>query len=106
MKKYVLSVVMLLCLLSTNTSAAQSNSEPTVEKAPKLELKTIPSPENTSSYLPIWIVDEELKHKMQKFIWVPSKEGHILVLEASNSAILRLAWNLDTYEHGPKTKAN
>ena len=103
MKNYVLFAVMSLGLLMTTNSVAQPTTETapheTPQKQPNLELQVKPK-----TYLPIWNVGDELKHKMQKFIWVPSKDGHILVLEASSEAILRLAWNLDTYEHGPKTK--
>ena len=104
MKNYVLLALMTLGLLITNDSTAQTN--PANLDKTKLELKVEPEKEDTSRYLPIWILDNNSKDTVQKFIWVPSKDGNILVLEASNSAILRLAWNLDTYRHEAKTKTN
>ncbi len=107
MKKYVLLAVMFVGLLVSSSSIAKPGTETRTENppTPKLELNVHP-PTTTSSYSPLWIVDKEAKHKMQKFIWVPSKDGHVVVLDASNAAILRLAWNLDTYQHGTKTKTN
>lgn len=106
MKNYVLLAFMVAGLLVTNDSNAGPNAEIPTNSSPKLELKVEPETEDTSRYLPIWILGDDTKDKVQKFIWVPSKDGQILVLEASNSAILRLAWNLDTYVHEAKTKTN
>ena len=106
MKNYVLTIVMALGM----TVAQDINAQPptTIDTSkPKLELKIEPETEPSSSYSPIWIVEEESKNKMQKFIWVPMQNGSSLVLEATNSAILRLAWNPDTYKHDQtQTKTN
>tara|TARA_E500000331_G_C17243385_1_gene708028 strand:+ start:1445 stop:1765 length:321 start_codon:yes stop_codon:yes gene_type:complete len=106
MKNYVLTIVMALGMTIAQDTSAHPNTIVDTSK-PKLELKIEPEKLPSKSYSPIWIVEEASKNKMQKFIWVPLQDGNSLVLEASNSAILRLAWNPDTYRHDQtKTKTN
>ena len=105
--KYFLILVAVSMGLYTNSAIAQSKCNTVIPKEmPNLELRLGGKEDTSIRYLPIWIVEDASKHKIRKYIWVPSEDGHILVLEASNSAILRLAWNQDTYSHEEKTKTN
>lgn len=106
MKNFIMLIAVSLGLFA-NSALAQSKSNIVISnETPSLELRLDKKEDANVRYLPIWIVEDAFKHKIRKYIWIPSEDGHIMVLEASSSAILRLAWNQDTYSHEAKTKTN
>jgi len=106
MKNFIIIIAVSLGLFANSALAQPKRKNIISKETPSLELRLDKKEDSNIRYLPIWIVEDAFKHKIRKYIWVPSEDGNILVLEASSSAILRLAWNQDTYSHEAKTKTN
>ena len=104
MKKF-LSLAFIATVLFV-TPGSSFACPPVQTSGPEIDIE-LPAT-TTTEYKPVWVVDRDEKYKIRKFIWIPSEDGKtLLVIEASSDAILRLAWNLDTYNHGStKTKTN
>ena len=107
MKKFLSLSFAITAFFATASPAWTCPPVNDIAEVNKPEIKTdIPST-STTEYNPLWVIDDEAKHKIRKFIWIPSEDGKsLLVIEASDEAILRLAWNLDTYKHGATTETN
>jgi len=108
MKKFLSLAFIAAVFLSTsgNSSACPPVQTQTQTSGPEIDIK-LPAT-TTSEYKPVWVVEGDEKYSIRKFIWIPSADGKtLLIIEASSDAILRLAWNLDTYNHGStKIKTN
>ena len=103
MKNYVMTIVMLLGMIAFNSAHARphiSNDTPI-----SLELTVDKEKTGPTSYNPVWIIERENPQVMQKFIWIPKENGESLIVEANSSALLRLAWNTDTYKHDNQEKS-
>lgn len=102
MKNIVLVTALWVGMMTSNDSDAHPTSF-SKHLVPVPEFQMTSETEDFRGYSPIWIVDDESKNKLKKLIWLSKEDGSLVALEASSSAILRLAWNADTYSHD-KTK--
>jgi len=106
MKKFLMLMFASSIILVCPSIAASCPPVTIISPAEKLDTMS----SEASEYLPIWVVEEGEKSVIRKFIWVPTEDGKkLVIIEATNDALLRLAWNLDTYKHDPtkiKVKTN
>ena len=101
MKKFLMLMFASAIIFTCPSIAASCPPVKIINPAEKLDTMSL----EASEYLPIWVVKDGERSVIRKFIWVPTEDGKKLVIvEATNDALLRLAWNLDTYKHDP-TKA-
>ena len=108
MKNYVLTFIMLLGMTIPHLAHAQPHISVEDAKPDTLELEVKKDKNKPASYSPIWIVEEGATYEIKKFIWVPLENGENLIVVANNSALLRLAWQSNTYgyEHQTQTTTN
>jgi len=105
MKNFVLVTTLWVGIMMPNASIAHPLSFSNyLVPVPELQIPPLAA-EEFIGYSPIWIVDDESKNKLKKLIWLSTEDGSLVALEASSSAILRLAWSMDTYNHEKTTKS-
>jgi len=106
MKLYLYFVAAMLLVTFGGTAYA----DPPADKEETQSSKTILTVANfetmTSTYPLVWVVNQDALISAKKYIWIKNDDGYVVVSEPKNTPILKLAFDLDNYNHAVQKKEN
>tara|TARA_A100001388_G_C28601130_1_gene418172 strand:+ start:407 stop:730 length:324 start_codon:yes stop_codon:yes gene_type:complete len=105
MKHYLYFIAATLLIALSGTSYANP-SDIKEEQPPKTILTVANFETMTSTYPLVWVVNQDASTSAKKYIWVKNDDGYVVVSEPKNTPILKLAFNLDNYNHAVQKKEN
>ena len=101
---YFIAAVLLVTLNGTAYADPPANKE---ETQPTRTILTVANFETmTSTYPLVWVVNQDASTSAKKYIWIKNDDGYVVVSEPKNTPILKLAFNLDNYNHAVQKKEN
>ena len=107
MKTYFYFIAALLMLVTFNGSAHADPPTSEQEAKPAKTLLTLANYKSmTSTYSLVWVVSQDNATTAKKYIWIKNDDGYVVVSEPKNTPMLKLAFNLDNYNHAVQKKEN
>ena len=106
MKHYLYFIAATLLVALSGTAYANP-SDIKEEAQPSKTILTVANFETmTSTYPLVCVVNQDASTSAKKYIWGKNDDGYVVVSEPKNTPILKLAFNLDNYNHADQKKEN
>ncbi len=106
MKHYLYFIAATLLIALSGTAYANPSEIKEEEQLSKTILTVANFETMTSTYPLVWVVNQDASTSAKKYIWVKNDDGYVVVSEPKNTPILKLAFDLDNYNHAVQKKEN